>query len=210
MTDQPTGHPDDPSGQSVPPAVPPPGRMPPPADLPAAPPIEGSLGQHGSSGPVEPMGAPRPGTVVLAMRLMWAGAAVAVLQGILGLFMRDSVRTTIVNAAERGNQTLTSSQIDTLVTVGVVVQFVEGLLIAGLWMLVAWANGRGAAWARIVASVLFGLNTLFFVAGLAGAQPVVSRVIAAVTFIIGAAAIVMLWQRESSAFYADNSRRRRP
>jgi hypothetical protein len=38
---------------------------------------------------------------------------------------------------------------------------VAGALITiGLWLWMGWANGRGRSWARIVAAVLFGINTL--------------------------------------------------
>ena len=37
---------------------------------------------------------------------------------------------------------------------------VIGILAVGLWIWMARANAKGRTWARVVASVLFGLNTL--------------------------------------------------
>lgn len=50
---------------------------------------------------------------------------------------------------------LTPDQVDTAVNVGVTVGIVSGIvggaIGVGLWILMAWANGKGKTWARIVA-----------------------------------------------------------
>ena len=40
---------------------------------------------------------------------------------------------------------------------------IGGLIAIGLWLWMAWANGRGRGWARVLSAVLFGINTLTLV-----------------------------------------------
>jgi hypothetical protein len=65
----------------------------------------------------------------------------------------------------------------------------------------ALANRAGMSWARIVASVLFGLDTVLIVISVSQPAEVLSRVISIVIWLIGLGTIVLLWRRESSQYY---------
>ena len=78
----------------------------------------------------------------------------------------------------------------------------------GLWLLMAWANKAGRTWARIVASVLFGLNTLFLLLGLARAHVSASIAFSLVVWLVGLGTIMLLWRKDSSEYFAAMSPRR--
>jgi hypothetical protein len=67
-----------------------------------------------------------------------------------------------------------------------------------LWAWMAWANNKGSRWARIVATVLFALNTisLIFAAGRAS----ITIIFVALGWLVGLAAVVLLWRKESTAY----------
>jgi hypothetical protein len=84
----------------------------------------------------------------------------------------------------------------------VVVAIVFGLIGVGLWLWMAWANKAGKNWARITATVFFGLDTLSVLAGLRQAEPALSRVFSLLVWLAGLGAVVLLWQKVSSAYFA--------
>jgi hypothetical protein len=53
--------------------------------------------------------------------------------------------------------------------------------------------------------VFFGLSTMSLLASLIQPQPVLSRVLGIVQWLVGLAVIVLIWRRESSQFYRANS-----
>ena len=87
---------------------------------------------------------------------------------------------------------------------------VFGLLGVSLWLWMARANGQGHNWARILSAVLFSLATL----QLLHPQPQGSpagfglmvlyygvTVLFVAAWLVGAAAVWLLWRRASSAFF---------
>jgi hypothetical protein len=80
-----------------------------------------------------------------------------------------------------------------------------------LWLWMAWANKGGRSWARIMATVFFGLLTAGELAGLikfitatnrltVGSSLLVAFLV--VYWLAGLSAIALLWQRSSSDYYA--------
>jgi hypothetical protein len=86
--------------------------------------------------------------------------------------------------------------------VAVTIAVVESLIAIGLWLLMAWGNKNGQSWARIVATVLFGLNTLFLLLSFVRATVSISLAFSVLVWLIGLGAIVMLWRKESSQYFA--------
>ena len=81
-----------------------------------------------------------------------------------------------------------------------------GLIGVGLWVLVARASWRGRDWARATGSVLFALCTLALLigppdVGIRGPETAAARIFAAIIWLIGLAAVVFLWQKDSSRFF---------
>ncbi len=138
---------------------------------------------------------PRP--VLNAVMLMYAGAAVSAISFIVGLTTIGSLKTAIHQA----NPSLTTSQINAGVTFALVLVGFFGLLGIGLWIWMAWANRRGRKWARIVATVLFGLDTLGLISAIARPHTAISLVLSGLIWLVGLGAIIMLWNCESSAYF---------
>src|SRR6266542_2094211 len=145
--------------------------------------------------PSEPPGP--PSSIVNAVRLMYAGAAVQAISVIVSLATIHSLKTII----EQRNPTFDATRVNRLVNATVVLVIVFGLIGIGLWLWMAWANRRGRSWARIVSTVFFGLASIGLLIGFTQAATVVSRIISIVSWAIGLAAIVFLWQRQSSDYY---------
>jgi hypothetical protein len=78
---------------------------------------------------------------------------------------------------------------------------IVGLLESGLWLWMAWKTRAGRNWARITSTVFFGLFSVPFVLGLFKLPAVPSGVVI-VEWAVGLAALILLWQRESSQFFA--------
>ena len=138
-----------------------------------------------------------PNSVQTAVRLMYAGAGISAISFILGLVTIGSVRHTL----EKQNPTYSASKISSLVNAEIAIVVVAGVIGVGLWLWMVWANKRGKNWARITGTVFFGLYTLDLIFVAARAASGISTVFAIVTWLVGLGATIMLWRRDSTAFF---------
>lgn len=135
-----------------------------------------------------------PVPVQRAVRLMYIGAGLE----ILGL---------LFNVFNLGN---TSG--------GAVYGIVVPLIGAGLWVWMAMMNKAGKEWARIVATVFFGLSCIGLLIALVGigaltalggalgsgaavALGVLALLVTVAAWLIGLFTILFLWRKESSAYF---------
>ena len=171
-------------------------------------PGEGSV-EGGSPPPSpSPVGAPppvaeQPGSIATAVKLMYAGGALSLLSVVASFFMLDTIKETIEESMREADANVSQSTIDAAYTVGMVSAVVLGILAVGLWLWMAWKNGQGRSWARIVATVLGALNVLFTLIGFT--QPgmtAVSAIISVVNLVLAVIILVLLWKKESSSYYA--------
>jgi hypothetical protein len=156
--------------------------------------------------PPGPAGGARPASVSNAVKLMYAGAALSVVSMVLTPMSTDGIRSQIEDAMAGQPNAMTPDQIDGFVTFAVIVSLVFGLIGVGLWLLMAWANGKGKNWARIVATVLFALSAVSFLTSLPqiGSAPLLVAV-SGVTTVVGALAIFFLWRKDASAWFRAQS-----
>ena len=145
----------------------------------------------------EPVRPEPPESVLTAVKLMYAGAIVSALDIVVGLVTIGSLRS----ALQRANPSYTSSQLHTAEVAGVVFIVFFGLVGVGLWIWMAMANKRGANWARIVATVFFGLDTLSLLANFARPEALFIRLVGLLIWLIGLGAVILLWQRQSSEYF---------
>jgi hypothetical protein len=149
---------------------------------------------------------PIPKTVQNAFYLMLAGAALQLVGVIVGLAstskIRDSIRTS--------NPGYTSTQLDNAVHVGEVALVVGALIEIGLWIWMAFANRAGRNWARILGTVFFGLSCVGLLVTLAASNSSslsstrtsgLSVAIGIVAWVVGLATVVLLWNKESGAYF---------
>jgi hypothetical protein len=140
---------------------------------------------------------PRP--VRTAVILMYAGAAVTAVTLIVTVLTIHSIETTMETRAN-----YTPQQAHQLAVAAIV----EALITLGLWLLMAWANRSGYNWGRIAATVLFALNTIGLLLAFLRGADAVNLVFAAVVWLIGLGAVVLLWRKESSQYFATAAPRR--
>jgi hypothetical protein len=154
--------------------------------------------------------APQPPSLRNAVRLMWVGSGLSLIGVIVTVSFGSKIKTAITNAAITSNKTaasegktqLSTSQIHTLASATFALLIVFGIIGVLLWVWMAWANNRGRGWARIVATVLFGLNTIGLVLEFGRAS--VSLIAIVLEWLVGLAAIVLLWRRDSSEYIAQS------
>ena len=159
-----------------------------------------------SSGqPVEPLRPPAPAPVMTAVKLMYAGAAAtAVYLIILLAIVIGDIKA--VHASWNGHPLATAPAI----TLGIV----PALVVIALWLWMARANRQGRNGARILSTVLSGLATLQLIKLISDLQQPVSHagfgatalnygvtVLFAAVWLVGAAAVWLLWRPASSAFF---------
>ncbi len=147
---------------------------------------------------------PAPPSIRTAVKLMYAGAALSALSFIVGLATLGSLKQDIINASTKK---LTATQLHTAQVIGIATIIVLGLIGIGLWLWMARANGAGKSWARIVAAVLFGLNTLGLVSAVARPAAIGTKIFEILGWIVGLGATFYLWRRDSSEFFAQSQLR---
>ena len=133
-----------------------------------------------------------------AVRLMYAGAAVSAFVIIVALVTIGSTRSAIHADYPHYSASRVHQAALGLVVYEVIIQVIT----IGLWLWMARANQAGKSWARIVLTVLFCLNTLILASGLARPHAAIGIVLLALVWLVGVAAIVLLWRRDSSNFFA--------
>ena len=153
----------------------------------------------------EPARAEPPASVRNAVRLMYAGAALSAIVVIVSLLTIGSLKANILSHYPH----YTAAQVHTAEVAGVITSIIGGLIAVGLWLWMAWANLRGRSWARIVAAVFFGINTLDLIASFARVHAVGTLIVSILVWLVGLGAIVFLFSKESGAYFAAQRSARR-
>lgn len=154
------------------------------------------------SGPTGQPAAVPPPSIQRAVLLMRVGAALSVLSILVTLLTRDSLRSQVTSTLRKSNAALSASQVDSAVSVAIVLAVVVGLVSVGLWLWMASANGKGRSWARIVATVLGVLSVLSLLSSVVqGQMTTLNLIVSLVSVALAVAILVLLWRKESSAYY---------
>jgi len=159
-----------------------------------------------SSGqPAEPLRPPAPAPVLTAVKLMYAGAALWIITLIIVVALLVGDRA---GGHVRGDgHTLTAAQFGHLKPLIIAVTVVAGLVAPAMWLWMARADGQGRSWARILSTVLFGLATLQLTGiyqtpvSHVGFGEVLGLIVPVLNWLIGLAAVWLLWRPASSAFF---------
>ncbi|MFV0463285.1 MAG: hypothetical protein ACK5MP_08855 [Nostocoides sp.] len=150
----------------------------------------------------------RPKAMDTAVQLMRAGGVLALLGTVFIFLVRDEIRTAAEKAMRDSGETYNQATVDAVVTMAMAMGVAMGVLGAALWFWMASANGKGRAWARIVATVLFAISVLSVLGSLVSAPSLLSALPSLISVLIGAAAIFFMYKRESSSWYTEMSRPR--
>ena len=141
---------------------------------------------------------PVPQSITRAVQLMYAGAAASLIGIIIALTTLSSIKSQIVSK----NPSLTTTQVNNAQHVAIGVLIASGLIGAALWLWMAQSSKAGKNWARIVSTVLFGIETINVVAGASAiSSGGASRIYSILIWLIGLGAIIFLWQRSSTEYF---------
>jgi hypothetical protein len=145
---------------------------------------------------------PIPQSITRAVQVMYIGAAASLIGIVIDILARHAIRNAL--ATRKTSHPLTTSQLNNDYHAVLGVAIVGGLISIGLWLWMAYSCKAGKGWARIVSTVLFGIDTLSVLAG-AVASAGAARIYGIVVWLIGLAAVILLWQRQSTAYFKSSS-----
>jgi hypothetical protein len=159
-------------------------------------------GDDAPSGVPSPQ-ASAPQSVQRAVRVMYAGVAASLLGILVDLTTLSATRTEILKA----HPGYTVAQLNNAEHVDIGLFIAGGLIGAALWLWMAQSCGAGKSWARTVSTVLFGIDTLSVLAGAAVVTGGgLSRIYGFIVWLIGLAAIILLWRRSSRDYFRSGPR----
>ncbi len=151
-----------------------------------------------------PAGRPAPPRPVrIAVLLMYAGAAVTA----IGLVLSVIAVATGQKALRASHPHATAAQLHATQNVLITIAIASGILEIAAWLLMARANRNGLKWARIVATVLFAFSTANLASHLHGTATIGNTIYSVLIWLAGLGAVVLLWLRESSAYFGGRSAR---
>jgi hypothetical protein len=141
--------------------------------------------QPGTRGPVYPL----PPSMATAVRLMYAGAAYALIYAIGVVVVADAYLKNHPGHTGLGG----------VVALTVFLSLIE----IALWLGIARACKNRRKGARVTGTVLFGIHTLGTLGVLFNSHPGigVAKVLTLLSWLIAGGAVVFLWQRPSSEFF---------
>ncbi len=143
-----------------------------------------------------------PRTVRSAVWLMYLGAALEVPALIIAVATRSSFRSAIL----RLHPGYTPAQLHTAEAIRTTPLIVGTVITIGLWLWMAWANGRGFAWARVVSVGLFVISTVDLIVSLTLIRAPADTAVDVVIWLVGLAIVALLLSRESGPFYRPGRR----
>jgi|SRR5215472_14019598 len=141
---------------------------------------------------------PRP--VLYAVRLMYLGALAELGVLITVVLTEGSIRAAVLQR----NPQVTTGQLGYLKTI-FTVDIVGSCIGIAVWILLAWANGRGYGVARIVAIVVCAISGVLLLGDVADGTALyapAALIAGGVMWLIGLAATVLLLQKQSWAYFS--------
>jgi hypothetical protein len=150
---------------------------------------------QGTPGAVTPPA--RPPAMQRAVQLIYAGAALGLVSELVSGLTAHNVMFTY-NSSSSGTATEHSAS-------SLAGGIVSGIIVAGLWLWMAWKTGSGRGLARVLSTVFFGFSCLGLIGSLvslASSHTYLAFIFAVASWVIGLVALIQLWKRESTEFFA--------
>ena len=146
-----------------------------------------------------PAGRPEPPrTIRIAVLLMYAGAALTA----VGVALSVIAVATGEKALRASHPHATATQLHATQNVLIIDAVASGVIEIAVWLLLARANRNGLKWGRIAATVVFALSTVNLAGHLRGTATVGNTIYSVLIWLVGLAVIILLWLRESGAYFA--------
>jgi hypothetical protein len=139
-------------------------------------------------------------TVFAALRLMYVGALVELCTLATVVVTLGDLKSAIVQRDPRYTAVQWHAEVR-----GHIVPLEIGAVIAtGVWLWLAWANGRGHRWARAAFAVFFAITTVSLLNGIAGGAATyapVDLIAGVVLWLVALATVALVFHRESGPHY---------
>jgi hypothetical protein len=161
------------------------------------PPTKSKPGPAASSVPAASSPPDIPKSVMIAVRLMYAGAVVTAIVMVISVIAAAAG----LKALRASHPHATAAHLHSYQTALITSAIVFGLIEIAMWLIMARTNRAGAKWARMAATVLFVFATWNFVGVFLGKIKIIGIAYSGVTWLVGLAAIVYLWQRTSGEYF---------
>jgi hypothetical protein len=154
--------------------------------------------------PAQPAAARRgmPGSVLTAVRLMYAGAVVNLINVVVSL-----AAINLIKAAFEAQHPLAQDSAQGAASLAAAGVIISGAVGIWLWLGLASATRKGRRWPRTVGTILFGLDTIGLLATLGRAGIPTVKTFGVLIWLIGLIAVISLWRRPSSDYFAAARRR---
>jgi hypothetical protein len=139
--------------------------------------------------------APRPRAVRTAVKLMLAGAAAELATMITVVVTSGAVRAAVAARNPSAVHAVMAHEVIDLVATPVAI---------GLWLWLAWANGKGEDWGRVLSAACFGVLSLTMLGDLtqhAATYAPASMIAAAIVWTIGLASVLLTFTPAASRYY---------
>jgi len=139
--------------------------------------------------------APRPRVVRAAVKLMLAGAAAELAAVVTVVVTSGAVRAAVAARYPADVHSVMVHQVAVLAAAPVAI---------GMWLWLAWANGRGEDWARMISAACFGLLTLSVLSSLsehAATDAPASMIAAGIVWAIGLASLALVFTPAAGRYY---------
>ncbi|WP_433333909.1 hypothetical protein [Spirillospora sp. CA-294931] len=155
--------------------------------------------------PMGGIGPQRPSAINSAFMVMLAGAGLTAVSTIVSVVFG-------VGAGMAMNDSGMDGEASGVMAVSAVISLIMGVFYIALWVWMAFACRAGHAYARILGTVFFGINTLFMLLGVFGLVALmgtdgatglllVSLGLSVLIWLMGLLATIMLWNRASTAYF---------
>jgi hypothetical protein len=144
--------------------------------------------------------APWPRPLRAAVRLMCAGAVLELVACVTLVVTEGSVRSAILASYPA----LTAGQWHAIVTGTLLPREIGTAVAAGLWLVLAWASGRGRRWSRIVFAGFFALSIVSMLSAVSAGSAVYAPADLAVGLavcLVEAAVVALLFSRHSAGYF---------
>jgi len=139
--------------------------------------------------------AARPRAVRAAVKLMLAGAAAELAAVITVVVTASTVRAAVAARYPTAAHAATTHQVFVLVAAPVAI---------AMWLWLAWANGRGEDWARLLSAASLGLFSLLMLGNLsehAATYAPADMIAAAIVWALGLVAVALIFTPQAWRYY---------
>jgi len=148
----------------------------------------------------------RPTSVVTAVWLMYGGAFLSLLGMFIDLRVISQVRASDLSKHPFATHA-TIDGINRLAGAGDLAVIIGSVLSITLWLTLAASAKKGRGWTRTVGTVLFGIDTLGFIATIGRPGISAIKTIHLLIWLAGLLAVIFLWQRSASNFFSPRRQR---